>query len=169
MRRRVATVCVLALGLATAPQAAAQPELPSPPPWVPLAPTDYPGNFSYLYNVIAVGPPPTNDARGVRIASNVDPAAQSVGLPGDKLGSGPPQPGPLVTSNARYGISAGMEAAGTNRTGVVVSSGSSRQPTGESPTGAPPSTAPEPESTMPTDLQIPDNPQLPIDENPQVH
>jgi hypothetical protein len=167
MRRRVVAGCVLALALTTAPQSAAQPEVPAPPPWVPLEPTAFPGDYSYLYNVIAVGPPPTSDARGVRVASNVDPAAQSVGLPGDMLGNGPLQPGPLVTSNARYGISAGMEPAGTNRGGVDISSGNARQPTGENPTGAPPSTPPEPESTMPTTLQVPDNPELPVDERPQ--
>jgi len=44
---------VLALGLATAPQAAAQPELPSPPPWVPLAPT----GMQVLASTVTFGQP----------------------------------------------------------------------------------------------------------------
>lgn len=97
-------------GQLAAPSAGAEPvPLPGPPPYVPGAPDAEPGSFDYPYNVIAVGPPAATDSRGVRIGSNVDPPSQSTGLPGSRLGNGEQAPGPLVTSSARYGISAGLE------------------------------------------------------------
>lgn len=114
MRRSTARLLLIAsasvLIQLAAPSAGAEPvPLPGPPPYVPGAPDAEPGSFDYPYNVIAVGPPAATDSRGVRIGSNVDPPSQSTGLPGSRLGNGEQAPGPLVTSNARYGISAGLE------------------------------------------------------------
>lgn len=110
--RRLGAGLLIGLGSAVlgAPTAGADPiPLPDPPPYLPGAPLAEPGSFDYPYNVIAVGPPAATDSRGVRIGSNVDPPSQSTGLPGSRLGNGEQAPGPLVTSSARYGISAGLE------------------------------------------------------------
>ncbi|KMO76998.1 hypothetical protein MOBUDSM44075_02038 [Mycolicibacterium obuense] len=160
----------LAAAIAAAPIAGAQPDLPDPPPWVPLAPDVEPGSFDYPYNVIAVEPPPLTDSRGVRIAATVDTPSQAEGLPGSSRGNAPQDEGPLVTSNSRYGISAGLEPPGTPTPGVSAGAGVAAMPTAESPSGTPPSTVAPPESPLPDDLPVyplpaieePGNPHEPI-------
>lgn len=120
---RAVTALLVGLAIATAPPAVAQPDLPDPPPWVPLAPDVEPGSFDYPYNVIAVEPPPLTDSRGVRIAATVDNPSQAAGLPGSSRGNAPQDDGPLVTSNTRYGISAGLESPGAPSPGVAAGAG----------------------------------------------
>lgn len=114
----------LAAAVLSAPTAGADPvPLPDPPPYLPGAPAAEPGSFDYPYNVIAVGPPAATDSRGVRIGSIVDAPSQATGLPGSRLGNGEQAPGPLVTSNARYGISAGLEPPGPANPGINAGAG----------------------------------------------
>lgn len=168
--RRAGAALLVGLAIAAAPHAGAQPDLPDPPPWVPLAPDVEPGSFDYPYNVIAVEPPPLTDSRGVRIAVTVDTPSQAAGLPGSSRGNAPQDEGPLVTSNTRYGISAGLEPPGTPPPGVVAGAGVAEAPAAEAPSGSPPSLAPHPESALPDDLQVyplplleePGNPHRPI-------
>ncbi|MEH3141874.1 MAG: hypothetical protein PGN37_17185 [Mycobacterium kyogaense] len=163
-------LAISAAAVATCMPAAAQPDLPDPPPWVPLAPDVEPGSFDYPYNVIAVEPPPLTDSRGVRITATVDGPSQAEGLPGSSRGNAPQDDGPLVTSNSRYGISAGLEPPGTPTPGVAAGAGIAALPAAESPSGTPPSTSPQPESTLPDDLPLypvpvieePGNPHEPI-------
>jgi hypothetical protein len=139
--------------LALAPVAGADPpDLPDQPGYVPGAPDTEPGSFSYPYNVIAVGPPPATDSRGVRISSSVDKVAQSTGLPGSSLGNGQQADGPLVTSNSRYGISAGLEPPSGANPGIDVRAGIAAVPSAEDPSGAPQATPPQIESTAPDNL-----------------
>lgn len=142
-------VSAAAAAVALAPAAAAQPDLPDQPGYVPGVPDAEPGSFSYPYNVIAVGPPPVTDSRGVRISSSVDEAAQSVGLPGSSLGNGPQQDGPLVTSNSRYGISAGLEPPAGVNSGIDVRAGIAAVPSREDPSGAAQANPPQVESVAP--------------------
>lgn len=141
------------------PTAGADPvPLPDPPPYLPGAPTAEPGSFDYPYNVIAVGPPPATDSRGVRIGSNVDPPSQSTGLPGSRLGNGEQAPGPFVTSNSRYGISGGLELPGPANPGIDARAGVSALPSAEDPAGHPPSQFATPEAAAPTEDDLPGYP-----------
>lgn len=165
-----AVAALMGLAIAVAPPVMAQPDLPDPPPWVPLAPDVEPGSFDYPYNVIAVEPPPLTDSRGVRIAVTVDGPSQAAGLPGSSRGTAPQDDGPLVTSNTRYGISAGLESPGTPSPGVAAGAGVATPPAAESPSGAAPSAVPQAESPLPEELpgyplpvlEEPGNPHRPI-------
>lgn len=162
--------------LLRAPAAAADPvPLPDPPPYLPGAPLAEPGSFDYPYNVIAVGPPPSTDSRGVRISSNADQPSQSTGLPGSKLGNGEQAPGPLVTSNARYGISAGLEIPGPANPGIDARAGIAALPSVEDPAGHSPSAPPPPEAPAPIEglpgypppqLELPGNPHSTVEGDP---
>lgn len=150
--RRLGAGLLIGLGSAVlgAPTAGADPiPLPDPPPYLPGAPLAEPGSFDYPYNVIAVGPPAATDSRGVRIGSNVDPPSQSTGLPGSRLGNGEQAPGPLVTSNTRYGISAGLELPGPANPGIDARAGGAAVPSAESPDGHPPVVLPPAEAAAP--------------------
>lgn len=151
-----------AAAVVLAPIAAAQPGLPDPPPYIPGAPLPDSGSYSYPYNVIPVGPPPSNDSRGTRVAASVDSQMGSTGLPGSQLGNAEQQDGPLVTSNSRYMISGGSEPAGSPAPGINVGAGVTQLPSA-SKDGAPPTPPPVPESTAPGTL--PGNP-MPILETP---
>lgn len=140
MRRlRAGLLIGLASAVLVAPTAGADPiPLPDPPPYLPGAPLAEPGSFDYPYNVIAVGPPASTDSRGTRIASSVDAPSQSTGLPGSRLGNGEQAPGPLVTSNTRYGISAGLELPVPANPGIDAIAGGAAVPSAENPDGHPP-------------------------------
>lgn len=161
----------LASAVLVAPTAGADPiPLPDPPPYLPGAPLAEPGSFDDPYNVIAVGPPAATDSRGTRIASSVDAPSQSTGLPGSRLGNGEQAPGPLVTSNTRYGISAGLELPGPVNPGIDARAGGAASPSRESPDGSPAPVPAQPEAAAPTDglpgyppplLELPGNPHTP--------
>lgn len=138
----VASAALLAAfpgALLWAPVATADPSnpviLPDTPGYVVGAPDIEPGSFSYPYNVIAVGPPPATDSRGTRISASVDTDMKSAGLPGSSLGNTPQAAGPLVTSNSRYGISAGAEPPQPANTGIDVRAGIAGELAGEDPAG----------------------------------
>ncbi|WP_238396347.1 hypothetical protein [Mycolicibacterium sp. CBMA 234] len=141
------TVIALSALLLTADPAHAQP--PPPPPWIPGAPLPFPGSFSYPYNIIAVPAPATTDARGVRMAAGVDPAAAADGLPGSKLGNSPNKPNILTSSSTRNGIAAGTVPAQPPNPGVNIGAGQ-ENPALEDPSGKPPASATGVESSPPT-------------------
>ncbi|OAN41719.1 hypothetical protein [Mycolicibacterium iranicum] len=156
--------------LASAPSAAAQPANPPSNPGAPdftqVIPGLQPGSFSYPYNVIVVGPPPATDSRGTRVSAGVDKDMKADGLPGSALGNSPQAGGPLVSSNARYGISAGLEPAAGGNPGLDIRAGVSAVPSGEDPSGQPPQ-APVPiESGQPDELATPGGYPAPILETP---
>jgi hypothetical protein len=171
MMREVKTNLLLAgsvavVALALAPAAGAQPSTPGAPGYIPGPPDTEPGSFSYPYNVIPVGPPPATDARGTRISAGVDEDMKSAGLPGSSLGNSPQAAGPLVTSNSRYGISAGAEPPQSANSGIDARAGIAGELAGESPTGLPPQ-APAPiESVQPDELSTPGGYPAPILETP---
>ncbi|MDY7000034.1 MAG: hypothetical protein SW019_25890 [Actinomycetota bacterium] len=166
-----ACASLAAVSTVFAPAAGAQ-DLPDPPPYVPddSVFSAFPGSYDYTYNVIAVGPPPTTDSRGTNVSATVDSAMSAVGLPGSKLGNGGPNDQGWVSSNAMYGISAGMAPSGQPVGGVNIGAGVSGLAS-ESATGAPPQSPTPVESVMPTDtggypspvLETPGNPRLGVE------
>ena len=165
-RHLLLAVSAAGAALALAPAAAAQPDMPDPPGYVPSAPDVEPGSFSYPYNVIAVGPPPATDSRGTRISSNADKDAKSTGLPGSSLGNSEQAAGLLTTANARYGISAGMEPPGAANPGIDARAGIAAVPSAEDPSGKPPSSPEAIESSAPDELSTPGGYTAPILETP---
>lgn len=164
--RYLLAASVAGVSLALAPQAGAQPSTPGAPGYLPGAPDTEPGSFSYPYNVIPVGPPPATDARGARISAGVDSDMKSAGLPGSSLGNSPQAAGPLVTSNSRYGISAGAEPPQAASTGIDARAGIAGELAGESPSGQPPQLLPPIESAQPAELTTPGGYPAPILETP---
>ncbi len=165
----VATAAVAA-ALPLAPAVAAQPvnpvNTPGAPDFTQVIPGLQPGSFSYPYNVIVVGPPAATDSRGTRISAGVDKDAKSAGLPGSSLGNSPQAGGPLVTSNSRYGITAGLEPPGTANPGIDVRAGIAAVPSGEAADGQPPQTPVAIESAQPDELFTPGGYPAPILETP---
>ncbi|MUM17758.1 hypothetical protein FZI91_14810 [Mycobacterium sp. CBMA271] len=167
-RRIVATVATvagaLALGGLAAPTAAADP--PSIPflPGVPAPLPATPGSYTYIYNNFPAVAPATVDARGVKIATNADPAAGATGLPGSKLGNSAHMSNQLTSSSTRYGIQGGSTApAPASTTGVQFGAGN-ENPALEDPHGEAPKTAAAVEPTAPT--VNPGAPALPVLESP---
>lgn len=164
--RHLLAASVAGVALSLASPAGAQPTTPGAPGYVPGAPDVEPGSFSYPYNVIVVGPPPATDSRGTRISASVDTDMKSTGLPGSSLGNSPQADGPLVSSNSRYGISAGAEPPQPANPGIDVRAGIAGELAGESPTGQPPQTPAPIESDQPQELSTPGGYPAPILETP---
>lgn len=150
MRRPSLVLVAAAAVLGPAPLASADPPpLPPAPPYIPGSVAPQPGSFSYPYNVIVVPPPAAVDARGVNVSTNVDPASQSTGLPGDQLGNSAPPANSLTGSNALYGIAAGTTAPPAPNPTVNVAAGSNAAGL-EDPSGKPPQNPTAPEAAAPT-------------------
>lgn len=139
--------------LSPAAAAADPPPLPSPPPFLPgtgVTMPPGPGSYTYWYNVIAVPAPASNDARGVRAASNADPSQSANGMPGSKLGNSAPHANILTSSNIRYNIAAGVTPPpSTIGPGINVSGGNQAAPL-EDPAGQPPANTLVSEAVAPT-------------------
>jgi hypothetical protein len=144
-------IAAVALLVLTAPEAAAEPpDLPGGPDYVPGAPLPEPGSFSYPYNIIVTGPPPTTDARGVRITTNAGAGQQLSGLPGSQLGNAGQAPGSLTSSSASYGISVGNSHPMPPNAGINISAGPQTSVQLESADGRSPQSVLGIESALPT-------------------
>jgi hypothetical protein len=157
---RMITAATLAAMLAIAMpfNAAAQPELPDPMPFLPgdvLGDSiGDGGSFDYQLNLIPSPPPATTDARGVLVNTNATAGHEPLrGLPGSKLGntdrgdaSASPQ-GRVTVGNVKP-LPASI--------GINISAGPT-QVTLEDPHGRPPTDFTDPEPQEPTvDPVLPD-------------
>jgi hypothetical protein len=155
---------VLAAGLAWATpptNAAADPSLPSIPPYIPDVPYPYPGSYLYAYNLIPVYGPAINDARGVRATANADPTMTAEGMPGSQLGQAANKSNILGTSSSmKNNISAGPAPAQIVQPGISPGAGN-QMPVVEDPHGQPPANPTSAESTQPTGTPaVPGNSQV---------
>lgn len=137
------------LALAQAPAAGADPGPPANP-WEPGFLGTQPGGYGYLYSIYVVPPPPTVDARGVKVTAGttVDPTMQAYGMPGSQLGNTPPIVGFFTGASMQRYAEAGQTAHTPPALGVNAVALSPAVPP-EDPSGIPPKTPPEIESTQP--------------------
>ncbi|MGB3485047.1 MAG: hypothetical protein WBB07_22855 [Mycobacterium sp.] len=135
--------------LTLVPVAAAAPDLPPQPPYIPGDVSPQPGSFDYPYNIIVVAPPATTDARGVKIHTNAGAGQQLSGLPGSQLGNTGQAEGSLTNSSAQYGISVGNSHPEPPNPGIGITAGPQTSVQLESPDGRRPESALGVESSLP--------------------
>jgi hypothetical protein len=138
------------LALAQAPAASADPPPALPPnPFLPVTGGVVPGGYGFLYPIYVTPPPPTVDARGVKVTATVDSSEMAFGMPGSQLGNSPPIVGFFSGASAQRFVSAGQTAELPPSLGVNVVGLSAAVPP-EDPSGKPPEKPPPgPESTQP--------------------
>jgi hypothetical protein len=107
-----------------------------------------PGGYGYLYNIYVVPPPPTVDARGVKVTATVDASQKAFGMPGSELGNAGPVVGFFTGASMQRLVAAGQTAQLPPALGVNAVALSPAVPP-EDPSGIPPKNPPGPESTQP--------------------
>ncbi|NGX08683.1 hypothetical protein [Mycobacteroides franklinii] len=154
-----------ALAGAAAPTASAD---PPPVPFIPGVPAPLPavpGSYTYSYYNFPAVAPAAVDARGVKIATNADPAATGVGMPGSKLGNSAHPPNIQTSSSTRYSIMGGVRPPSAPSTTGVNYGGGNETPMLEDPYGRPPHTLGGIEASAPPTV-MPGAPAAPILEDP---